>query len=147
MPRPRRGGLGRELDVRDYLTGQGWEAWRTAKEIADVIAIPHFDKAIHPKFGQWRFDPTATAERLGHSRGGYQWCPLLVQVKSTAAGPYADFSPHARHLLIEAAARCGAAAWLVHWPPRNRPRWIPSEEWPLSKLARSGHSSVRVTRT
>lgn len=29
-----------------------------------------------------------------------------------------------------AAVMAGGTAWLVWWPPRAKPRWIPADEWP-----------------
>jgi Holliday junction resolvase len=55
----------------------------------------------------------------------------LVEVKSTSApSPFASFGPAARSALQDAAEIAGGSAWLVHWPPRKPPRWIPSDEWP-----------------
>lgn len=126
MPRSRRGGLGRELDVRDVLRELGWEANRTAKEKADVIAIAPA-LAQHPTFGLL-VDPAAWPVR-GHA-DPFRWSPLFVQVKSTKAGPYGNFGPVERIALVEAAERCGGVAWLAWWPPRGKLAWIPSNDWP-----------------
>lgn len=56
--------------------------------------------------------------------------PRLVEVKSTAGGPYERFGPKDRADLLFAATLAGAEAWLCWWPPRCTPRWIPSDEWP-----------------
>ena len=56
--------------------------------------------------------------------------PRLVEVKSSAQGPYEHFGPSERANLIWAAELAGAEAWLVWWPPRGKPKWIASDEWP-----------------
>lgn len=56
--------------------------------------------------------------------------PRLIEVKSTAGGPYERFGPAARADLRFAAKVAGAVAELCWWPPRGKPRWIPAEEWP-----------------
>ncbi len=54
----------------------------------------------------------------------------LVEVKSTRAGPFAGFGPADRRALLDAAEVAGGQAYLVWWPPRHPPRWMPPEEWP-----------------
>lgn len=57
--------------------------------------------------------------------------PRMVEVKSTAAGPFAHFGPAARAALIGTADLAGAEAWLVWWPPRQKePIWLGPEAWP-----------------
>jgi Holliday junction resolvase len=56
--------------------------------------------------------------------------PRLIEVKATAAGPYAGFGPADRADLEFAAKLAGAEAWLVWWPRRGSPKWIPSDEFP-----------------
>lgn len=56
--------------------------------------------------------------------------PMLVEVKSTAGGPYERFGPADRAALLFAARLAGADAVLVWWPPRGQIRFIPSSEWP-----------------
>lgn len=56
--------------------------------------------------------------------------PRLIEVKSTAAGPYHSFGPADRESLRFAARMAGALAELCWWPPRGKPRWIPEAEWP-----------------
>jgi hypothetical protein len=58
----------------------------------------------------------------------------LVQVKSTAGGPYERFGPVDRQELLNLAEQAGASAWLIWWPPRRHWRWIPSSEWPGQRL-------------
>lgn len=57
----------------------------------------------------------------------------LVEVKSTAGGPYERFGPEARAKLSLAARMAGATAWLVWWPPRGQMRRIPEAEWPPAR--------------
>lgn len=54
----------------------------------------------------------------------------LIEVKSTAGGPYERFGPADRAALLEAAERAGAVAELAYWPPRGKLRFIPSADWP-----------------
>jgi Holliday junction resolvase len=56
---------------------------------------------------------------------------LLLELKSTSApSPFSAFGPADRRALLDAAATAGGDCYLVHWPPRRPPRWIPPEEWP-----------------
>lgn len=59
----------------------------------------------------------------------------LVEVKSTAGGPYERFGPKERADLRFAAELAGAEAWLCWWPPRGKPRWIGEGEWPAERKA------------
>lgn len=56
--------------------------------------------------------------------------PLLIEVKSTKAGPFHSFGPRDRRELLEAAERAGADCVLAWWPPRQPLQWIRPEEWP-----------------
>lgn len=56
----------------------------------------------------------------------------LVEVKGTAAGPYATFSKKARREMLEYARLAGASAHLAWWPPKGKLTWIPSHKWPNS---------------
>jgi Holliday junction resolvase len=95
-------GHDRERAVRQLLRDEGWWAARPAGSLgdADVIGL----------------------------RAGFP--PRLVEVKSTAGGPYERFSPQDRADLIAAARQAGAEAWLVWWPPRAKPTWIHEADWP-----------------
>lgn len=59
--------------------------------------------------------------------------PLLVEVKSTAGGPYERFGPQDREDLLFAARMAGAVAVLCWWPPRSKPKWIWEAEWPVGQ--------------
>lgn len=61
--------------------------------------------------------------------------PLLVEVKSTAGGPYERFQPAERDALRLAADMAGAEAILAWWPPRGKLHWIEASEWPAGKVA------------
>jgi Holliday junction resolvase len=95
-------GRSRELRVVELLRDAGHVTYRLAHGCADVIAL-----------------------------GGGLERPLLVQVKSTAGGPYERFEPQTRRTLALEAARADADAVLCWWPPgRGVPIWIDSTDWP-----------------
>jgi Holliday junction resolvase len=56
--------------------------------------------------------------------------PMLIEVKSTADGPYKNFGPSERLALFADAHQAGARAVLAWWPPRRQMKLIPSSEWP-----------------
>lgn len=60
----------------------------------------------------------------------------LVEVKTTAQSPYERFGPDDRSLLLEAAHRIGAEAWIA-WRPPKAPcwAWLPSPVWPKNDPA------------
>lgn len=95
-------GHDRERAVRDIYLQGGWLAFRAPASlgVADVVAL----------------------------REGFP--PQLVEVKSTAAGPYSHFGPEARKRLSEAARRAGGEAWLAWWPPRRKCQWLAESDWP-----------------
>jgi Holliday junction resolvase len=98
-------GIERERMVRRLLEADGYWTARAAgsKGDADVIAL----KAGMP--------------------------PLMVEVKSTTAGPFCDFGPADREELRAAAARAGAEPWLCWWPKRGKPTWYGPEQWPKDR--------------
>ncbi len=95
-------GHNRERAVRDHLTAQDWIVIRAAGSLGcvDLVAL---------KAGE---------------------TPRLIEVKSTAGGPYERFGPADRAELSVNAEWAGAEAWLVWWPPRGEMRWIAEAEWP-----------------
>jgi Holliday junction resolvase len=95
-------GTDRERSVRSLLAGEDWLAFRAPASlgVADVIAL----------------------------RAGSR--PRLIEVKSTAGGPYEHFGPKDRSELVFAARMAGADALLAWWPPRGKLHWIPENEWP-----------------
>jgi Holliday junction resolvase len=100
-------GHARERAVVAHLREQDWIAFRAPASlgVADVVAL-----------------------RAGS-------IPRLVEVKSTAQGPYEHFGPADRQKLASAASMAGASAWLVWWPPRASMRWIAESEWPAVRAA------------
>jgi Holliday junction resolvase len=98
----RRRGTQRERAVRDYLASRDWLAFRAPASlgVADVVAL----------------------------RDGSR--PRLIEVKSTAQGPYESFGPAARHTLRLAAELAGADAFLAWWPKNGELHWLHSTEWP-----------------
>jgi Holliday junction resolvase len=95
-------GIQRERAVRDWLRDRDWIAFRAPASlgVADVVAL----------------------------RAGSR--PRLIEVKSTAQGPYERFGPADRERLRVAAELAGADALLAWWPPRGELRWLPAREWP-----------------
>ena len=98
----RRRGTQRELAVRNHLADRDWLAFRAPASlgVADVIALKDGER------------------------------PRLVEVKSTAGGPYEHFGPKDRGRLRFAATLAGADAYLAWWPSRGRLIWIHESEWP-----------------
>jgi Holliday junction resolvase len=103
-PRPQgsRRGIDRERRLRDQLNHEGWWTCRAAGSLgnADLVALKHGERA------------------------------RLVEVKSTHRGPWHGFGPRRRQDLRVAASLANADAWLVWWPVRKQPQWIPEPEWP-----------------
>jgi hypothetical protein len=95
-------GADRDRKVRDLLASEDWFAVcaRGSHGCADVVAI-----------------------RAGS-------VPRVIQVKSTAGGPYERFGPLERNDLAFAARLGGADALLAWWPPRGKLRWLSEDEWP-----------------
>lgn len=92
----------RERDLVAFLRGNDWIAFRAPASlgVADVVAL----------------------------KDGVR--PRLIEVKSTAQGPYEHFGPADRARLGLAARMAGADAWLVWHPPYGERRWIAESEWP-----------------
>lgn len=97
-------GIQRERQVRTLLQNDDWLAFRAPASLgcADVIAL----------------------------RAGSR--PRLIEVKSTAQGPYEHFGPADRERLRLAGELAGADVFLVWWPSRGKPRWIGADEWPTT---------------
>ena len=100
-----RRGIDRERSVLTGLKAEGWLAFRAPASlgVADVIALRAGDKS------------------------------RLIEVKSTAGGPYERFGPADRERLRVAGRVAGAEVFLVWWPSRGQARWIPESEWPKGR--------------
>jgi len=94
--------LDRERKVAGLLPG--WVCTRAAKGAIDVVAV----RRISSVSSEVRF----------------------IQVKSTAQSPWERFGPDDRAKLLALAEQAGASAWLLYWPIRSKPTWIPSDRWP-----------------
>lgn len=97
-------GHNRERAVRDRLQADDWWVCRAAGSLGDADLV-----ALKP----------------GRK--------LLIEVKSTAKGPYEHFGPKDREDLLFAADMAGARAVLCWWPPRGKPQWIEPSTWPKGK--------------
>ena len=95
-------GIARERQVRRLLEDDGWWVSRAAGSLGDADLV---------------------ALKRGHDT-------MLIEVKSTARGPYHGFGPKDRAEIQRAARKAGARAWLCWWPSRGKETWIPSWEWP-----------------
>jgi hypothetical protein len=62
----------------------------------------------------------------------------LIEVKSTAGGPWERFGPQDREALRVAAEEAGAEPWLYWWPPRRPLSMIPATDWPSSRIPGRG---------
>ncbi len=100
-------GHNRERQVRRLLEDDDWFVTRAAGSLGDVDLV------------------ALKAGKL----------PMLIEVKSTAGGPYERFGPKDRADLLFAAELAGAIAVLAWWPPRGELRWIASSEWPTKLKA------------
>lgn len=100
-------GITRERQVRKLLEADGYWTCRAAGSFgdADVVALKNGEP------------------------------PLLIEVKSTSAGPFHSFGPAQRAELVAAAEKCGGLARLCWWPPRAKPRWYSQWQWPESEVA------------
>jgi Holliday junction resolvase len=103
-----RRGAGRELRVKALYEANGWVVYRSAGShgAADLVAM----------------------------KAGRQ--TELIQVKATAAGPYASFGPAEREELRDEAIKAGARAVLCWYPPdRKGPRYLHPQDWPEARAA------------
>lgn len=95
-------GHNRERQVKALLMQDDWFVTRAAGSLGDADLV---------------------ALKDGHR-------PRIIEVKSTAQGPYERFGPKDRADLRFAARVAGAVAELCWWPPRGKPVWISETEWP-----------------
>jgi Holliday junction resolvase len=54
----------------------------------------------------------------------------LLEVKTTAGGPYERFGPKDRAAMLETAQKAGAAPLLAWRPPKKEWKFIGPDEWP-----------------
>ncbi len=127
MPSSSARGIVRERDLRRLLEAEGWWVGRCAGSLgdADLVALRGRNALI------------AAAQNEPYKRGRLADKVRLIEVKTTAAGPFHSFGPKQRAELLEAARIAGAEAWLVHWPPRQKePKWYRGpNDWPKERGA------------
>ena len=110
-------GHNRERQVRDRLADEDWVVVRAAGSLGGIDLV-----ALRAKV--YELEPGVRA----YNHAGIE--ARLIEVKSTAQGPYEHFGPADRHWLSRTAQLAGAEAWLAWWPKNGKLRWIPEVEWP-----------------
>lgn len=60
---------------------------------------------------------------------------LAIQVKANVGNAWMNFRREEREELGLIAAKAGATAYLVHWPPHSSPHWYREEDFPKAKVA------------
>ncbi len=98
----------RERQLVQKLRDDGWWAIRSPASKGDVDVVAVKRQVVKP----------------AHTK------VCFIEVKATTAGPFHSFGPSDRHDLSRAATEAGAEAWLVWWPKRKQPKWIPESDWP-----------------
>ncbi len=100
-------GIRRERQVLELLRNEGWLAFRAPGSlgVADVIAMRK----------RGLLDISSEVR--------------LIEVKSTAKGPYEHFGPADRAKLKAAAELAGATAYLAWWPSRGKLVWLEASGW------------------
>ena len=104
-----------EHKVRKRLLAEGWVVYRGAASLgsADLIALRGGEPETYAS-GRETFSEV-----------------LLIQVKANkSGGPYANFRKAERSSLSAEAAKAGAEAVLVHWPPNGEEAWYHEPSWP-----------------
>lgn len=116
----------RENQVAAIMRAEGWliGSMRQSAGGGDLLAVirlassafPHDDRKV----------PTWPARNAT--------VPLvyLVEVKSTADGPWKTFGPADRRAMLDRAHDAGGHAWLAWWPPKGKLTWIPAKDWPAT---------------
>jgi hypothetical protein len=97
-------GNGREVKVAHRLAEDGWlvGSRRHIGGAGDLLAVKSF------------------------------FAPILVEVKSTAGGPFEHFGPADRKALYEAATQSSCIPYLAWWPPRGELKWLTVKDWPTN---------------
>jgi Holliday junction resolvase len=78
---------------------------------------------------------------LALHRDGRRW---LIECKTTARGPFADYLPTQRQEALDCARRHDLTPWVVWRAPGKPTRWIPVEGWPEIKEGTNG-TTLRVS--
>lgn len=107
-------GNARELRVMDILATEGWlcASRRHIGGAGDILAVRK----------------TRVSNML------YTLEARLIEVKSTAGGPYERFGPADRQALLETAEKYGAEPWLYWWPPRGKLARLDASQFPNPRL-------------
>jgi hypothetical protein len=107
-------GTKRELKEVHLRRDQGYVAFRTPASmgVCDVIAM----KAQQVDYEPWSVVDLSEV--------------LMEEVKANKGNPFMHFRRPEREALRKAAARAGATALLVHWPPYGARREYRVEDWP-----------------
>jgi hypothetical protein len=118
-------GTSRENLVKDWLEERGWWVCRAAGSLGDA------DLACMRRHPGLVDNYSLVGEHFVGQPG-----KLLVEVKSTKAGPFSDFGPKDRAELLEAGRKADADVVLCWVPPQAKPfeptimRWYWPEDWP-----------------
>lgn len=100
-------GRQRERDVRRYLESKEGGEWFVIKAGGSL----------------------GDADLVALKRGGRG---MMLEVKSTAGGPFERFGPKDRADLLAAARKAGLDPYLVYWPPRKKMKFIGPINWPTT---------------
>ena len=97
-----RRGIQRERALAAQLGEEGWWVMRAAgsKGVADLVCLHRGRK------------------------------PMMLEIKSTKAGPWAGFGPQKRRELRDAAEQAGAIPFLVWHPKNGKEVWFGLDQWP-----------------
>lgn len=100
-------GINRERQVAAQMAESGWWVMRAAgsKGVADLVCL-----------------------HQGRT-------PMMLEIKSTTAGPFSGFGPAEREALLDAAALAGASCFLVWWPRHGKAEWFGVDQWPPDRRA------------
>lgn len=119
-------GAQRERQEVAYWRDEGWLSFRTGGHSATRGQVDAFDVADVIAMRQYGTDAPDDASEV-----------LMIEVKTTAQGPFERFGPTEREALRLAAMIAGATPLLVWWPSRGTRREVPLSQWPLPKGLRA----------
>ena len=118
-------GADRERHLKKMLEADGWVVVRCAgsKSAVDLWAM--------------RRTPVAESRPMSSilTLAGTLSEAMAIQVKGNTGSPWMNFRREERAELGLIAAKAGASAWLVHWPPHGECRWYAESEWPEARVA------------